>query len=69
MVYIVSILKSLKIMVYPLQEALIVLLNLEKINILIKYFNFANVFLSNSAAKLQDYTNISNYLIDLINGK
>lgn len=69
MMHIISILKLTKIMVYPIQKVLIFLLDIKKINILIQYSNFANVFLSNSAIKLLKYIGISNNLIDLIDNK
>ena len=69
MIYIVSILESIKMKIYPLQKTLIALLKTEKINIYRKYFDFANVFLSYNIVELLEYTNIKDYLIDLIDDK
>lgn len=44
MIYIASILESTKITIHPLIEAVIALLDIQKINLLSKYSNFANVF-------------------------
>ena len=55
--------------VYLLQKVLIILLNIKKINIFTKYFNFANIFLFNSIVELPEYTSINNYLINLIRDK
>ena len=68
-IYIVSILESIKIKIYPLQKTLIALLKTEKINIYRKYFDFANIFSSNDVVELLEYTNIKDYLIDLIDDK
>lgn len=67
--YIVSILKSLKIIIHALQKASIILLNIKKINILRNYSDFNNIFLSNSATKLFKQGSINNYLMNLVNNK
>ena len=69
MIYIKCILESIKIIVYLLQEALITLLDTEKINIPTKYFNFIDVFLFEFRMELPEYIGINNYLINLANSK
>ena len=59
-VYIASILNSRKIIIYLLQKTLIALLNIKKIYISIKYFDFIYVFLFDFMSKLSEYTNINN---------
>lgn len=58
--YIVSILKLIKIIVHFLQKTLIILLGAKKINIIIEYSNFANVFLFDFVVEQVRYTSHSN---------
>ena len=43
-IYIISILKSIKIMIYSFKKAQITFLSFKNIIIFIKYFNSANIF-------------------------
>lgn len=42
---------------------------MKKINILIEYSNFANVFLSDLTVKLPEKASINNYQINLVDSK
>ena len=50
-------------------QAQIIALMSEKIGILAKYSNFSNVFFSDSAAELPEYTGINDHLINLLDNK
>lgn len=54
-------------MIYFLQIAPNLLLDTKKINILINYCNFGNIFLFDSVVELTEYINVKNYKISLIN--
>ena len=53
-------------MICSSEKAVNTLLDIKKINISIKYFDFINVFLFDSTIKLLEYTNINNYPINLV---
>ena len=50
-------------------QAQIFLLNIKKVTISSEYANYTHVNLSDSAAELYKYTNINNYLFDIIDDK
>ena len=52
LIHIILILRLIKIIIYPLQKVVIILLKIEKINIPTKYSNFANLFLYISAIEI-----------------
>ena len=60
-IYIVSILKSIIIIVYYSQKVLTSSLNIKEIIISIKYFNFTNIYLFDFAKEILEYINIKNY--------
>lgn len=51
--------------IYPAQNFQITLLMAEKVNILVKYLDFTNIFLKKLAGKLFKYFDINEYLINL----
>lgn len=55
--------------VYPNWKTPIAGLKIEKVTILTKYWNFANVFFSDSVAELLEYSGINNLFINLEKGK
>ena len=56
-------------MTYIYRKVLITFFNFQDITISIKYFNFANIFLSDFIIKLRKNTNIHNYSIKLVDNK
>lgn len=68
-IYIASILKSIIIIVYLSQTALITFLNFEKVTIFSKYFYFTIIFSFNSTTKFLEYIDINNYFIYFVNNK
>ena len=59
----------LKITIYPARKAQIALLLAEKIAVLAKYSDFANIFLEKSANILLEQTEVNKYTIELEEGK
>ena len=53
----------------PFHEAQVATLTSEETGILAEYFDFSNVFSSDSAAELPEYTEIYNHLINLLDDK
>lgn len=69
-IFIVYILALVKLMIIPIyfsyKAQITLLINIE---ISIKYSNFLNIFSSDFAAELLEYTRIKNYPIDLLDSK
>ena len=66
-VYLASLAKPTIIPIYSFYKAQVALLISAKIYT--KYFDFLNIFSSDSAAKLSEYTGINNYSINLLKDK
>lgn len=58
-----------KVAINPAREVQIAALDNKKVIILPKYLNYSNVFSKASAAKLFEYININDHLIDLVDDK
>ena len=66
----VTALAELRIMpIYPFCQTQVTLLTSEKNGISTEYFDFYNVFYSNSAVELLEYPGILNHFIDLLDDK
>ena len=69
MQYVAAPVESTTIMIYLSYQAQVASLTSEQTRIHAEYFNFSNVFSSNSAAELQEHTGINDYLINLLDNK
>ena len=56
-------------LIYSSCQAQVTLLTSEKTEIITKYSDFSNLFSSDSAVELLEYTIINNHLIDLLDNK
>ena len=66
-IYVAALAKPTIMLIYIFYEVQVALLT--SIEISAKYFNFLNIFSSNSAAKLPEYIGINNYSINLLEDK
>ena len=69
LVYIVALAKPTTMSIYLSYQAQVALPTKEKTRILTEYSDFSNIFSSNSAAKLPEYTKIHDYSINLQDNK
>ena len=66
-VYIAALVKLIIILIYSSCKAQVGLLRSTKFSA--KYFNFSNIFLSDSTMDLSNYTRINNHLINFLHNK
>ena len=68
-VHVAALAKLTTMLIYLFCQAQVILLMSKKTEILAQYSKFSNVFSSDSAAELLEYTRINNYSINLLNNK
>ena len=68
-VHIVAQVEPTIMQIYFSHQAKVISLTSEEIRIPTKYFNFSNVFSSDSTVELLEYTRINNYSINLLDNK
>ena len=69
MVYVAVLAESTIMLIHPFCQAQVSMLTSEEIGIPAKYSEFPNVFSSDSAAELPEYTRINDYPINLLDDK
>ena len=69
MVHIAALVKLTNIPIYSFCQAQVALLTSEETGISAEYFDFFNVFSSDSATKLQEYTESNDHSINLLDNK
>ena len=67
--YVAALVEPTTMLIYSFYQVPVVLLINEKIGILAEYSDFSNVFSSNSAAELPEYTRINDHPINLLDDK
>ena len=68
-IYIAALVELITMLIYSFHQAQIALLTSEETRISAEYSNFSNVFFSDSAAELPEYTGINNHLINVLDNK
>ena len=69
MIYVEALAEKITMSIYPSCQAQIAMLTSEENGIPAEYSNFSNIFSSNSAAELPEYTTINDHPIDLLDNK
>ena len=68
-VHVAALVKPTTMLIYPSYQTLITTLPSKETGIPTKYSDFCNIFSSDSAVELPEYTGINNHLINLLNNK
>ena len=69
MVHVAALAEPTIMPIHPSCQALVATLRSKEIGIPVEYFDFSNVFSSDSAVELQEHTRINNHSINLLDNK